>query len=80
MAAEVEGKTVWGVQILYVSPLKSLANDVQKNLVRPLQEIGRSRAREMGVETWPEMAVAVRTGDTPQKERGGDYASGHRTS
>ena len=68
MVAEGEGKTLWGVQILYVSPLKSLANDVQKNLIRPLQEIG-DVAREMGVENWPEISLAVRTGDTPQKER-----------
>jgi ATP-dependent Lhr-like helicase len=61
------GGTLWGVQILYVSPLKSLANDVQKNLLRPLEEIAEAAA-EMKV-VWPEITVAVRTGDTPQKER-----------
>ncbi len=67
IAAEADGKTVWGVQILYVSPLKSLANDVQKNLVKPLRELAEV-AREMKVE-WPEIEVGVRTGDTPAKER-----------
>src|SRR3954449_9533216 len=33
LRTEAEGKNIWGVQILYVSPLKSLANDVQKNLL-----------------------------------------------
>ena len=67
MKAEAEGKSVWGVQILYVSPLKSLANDVQKNLMKPLGELAEV-ARGRGVE-WPEVAVGVRTGDTPQKDR-----------
>jgi ATP-dependent helicase Lhr and Lhr-like helicase len=65
--AEAKGKSVWGVQILYVSPLKSLANDVQKNLMKPLRELAEV-ARAMGVE-WPEIHVGVRTGDTPQKDR-----------
>ncbi|HUO06785.1 MAG TPA: DEAD/DEAH box helicase [Phycisphaerae bacterium] len=68
MAAEAESKTTWGVQILYVSPLKSLANDVQKNLIKPLRELS-DVAAGMGVKNWPEINVAVRTGDTPQKER-----------
>ncbi len=67
MAAEAEGKSVWGVQILYVSPLKSLANDVQKNLVGPLRELAEVAAG-MGVD-WPEIEVGVRTGDTTAKER-----------
>ena len=49
-------------QVLYVSPLKALANDVRKNLLEPLAEL---RAFE-GV---PEIRAAVRTGDTPQAER-----------
>src|SRR3982750_2159019 len=52
LAAEAEGGSVWGVQILYISPLQDLA-DV---------------ASEMR-EAWPEIHVAVRTGDTPQRER-----------
>jgi ATP-dependent Lhr-like helicase len=49
-------------QVLYVSPLKALANDVSKNLLEPLAEL---RALP-GV---PEIRAAVRTGDTPQSER-----------
>ena len=49
-------------QILYVSPLKALANDIRKNLLEPLAEL-RAFA---GV---PEIRTAVRTGDTPSSER-----------
>ena len=58
----------WGVQILYVSPLKALANDVRKNLMKPLEELAEV-AGGMGVLDWPEIGVGVRTGDTPQRER-----------
>ena len=54
-------------QIVYVSPLKALANDVQRNLIAPLDEI--RAAAEQGGAPLPEIRVAVRTGDTPQKER-----------
>ena len=54
-------------QIVYVSPLKALANDVQRNLIAPLDEI-RAAAERDGAPL-PEIRVAVRTGDTPQKER-----------
>ncbi len=54
-------------QVVYVSPLKALANDIQRNLLAPLEEI-RALAEEMG-QPLPEIRVAVRTGDTPQKER-----------
>ncbi|MGE3174053.1 MAG: DEAD/DEAH box helicase [Planctomycetota bacterium] len=50
-------------QVVYVSPLKALSNDVQKNLQRPLAEL---RARDPSL---PEVRVAVRTGDTPAHER-----------
>ena len=50
-------------QILYVSPLRALSNDVQKNLQGPLAEI---RALDPTV---PEVRVLVRTGDTPSGER-----------
>ncbi len=50
-------------QILYVSPLKALSNDVQKNLQGPLAEI---RLLDPSV---PEIRVLVRTGDTPASER-----------
>ena len=54
-------------QIVYVSPLKALANDIQKNLLAPLDEI-RALAEETGTPL-PDIRVAVRTGDTPQRER-----------
>lgn len=65
--ALLENPDLRGVQILYLSPLKSLANDVQKNLTLPLTQIADTAAA-MGQE-WPEIRVAVRTGDTPRKER-----------
>jgi ATP-dependent Lhr-like helicase len=49
--------------VLYISPLKALGNDVQKNLARPLAEL---RARDA---TLPDVRVLVRSGDTPQRER-----------
>jgi ATP-dependent Lhr-like helicase len=54
-------------QVVYVSPLKALSNDVQKNLEEPLAEI-TALAEEMGTPI-PSIRVAVRTGDTPQRER-----------
>src|SRR5712691_6118552 len=50
-------------QVVYVSPLKALSNDVQKNLQGPLAEI---RAGDPSI---PEVRVLVRTGDTPSSER-----------
>jgi ATP-dependent Lhr-like helicase len=50
-------------QVLYLSPLKALAADVQKNLERPLAEI---RARDASL---PKVRVMVRTGDTPASAR-----------
>src|SRR5881296_2061354 len=54
-------------QVVYVSPLKALCNDAQKNLSEPLAEIRRTLA-EQGL---PDVAVRtlLRTGDTPQSER-----------
>src|SRR5579862_6563501 len=56
-----------GVHILYVSPLKALNNDVQRNLERPLAEL-RERFAAVG-ERLPEIRVGVRTGDTPASAR-----------
>ncbi|MFF7710637.1 DEAD/DEAH box helicase [Pseudomonas sp. NPDC007930] len=54
-------------QVLYVSPLKALSNDIQLNLQRPLAGISEQlAARGLPV---PVVRTAVRTGDTPQKER-----------
>ena len=54
-------------QVLYISPLKSLSNDVQKNLADPLEGIS-AMLTEVGEEV-PEVRVMVRTGDTPQSQR-----------
>ena len=55
------------VQILYISPLKALNNDIQRNLERPLEEL-RQRFEDAG-KALPEIRVAVRTGDTPSAVR-----------
>ena len=55
------------VQLLYISPLKALNNDIQRNLDRPLAEL-RERFAVSGKE-FPEIRVAVRTGDTPASAR-----------
>jgi ATP-dependent Lhr-like helicase len=54
-------------EVLYVSPLKALGNDIQKNLEVPLGEILRM-AGERGL-LMPEIRTAVRTGDTLMHER-----------
>jgi len=50
-------------QVLYVSPLRALGNDVQKNLQQPLGELAEREP------TFPKVRVLVRSGDTPAKER-----------
>lgn len=53
--------------VLYVSPLKALSNDIQKNLEVPLAEIAElARAEGMAL---PAIRTALRTGDTPAWER-----------
>src|SRR5258708_2975099 len=54
-------------EILYVSPLKALGNDIQKNLEGPLAEI-TALAGEKGL-LMPQIRTAVRTGDTLMYER-----------
>src|SRR5438067_11655851 len=56
-----------GPQVVYVSPLKALAVDIQQNLQRPLAEIA-AVAAELGLPA-PGIRVAVRTGDTAAAER-----------
>src|SRR5881296_2466265 len=58
-----------GTQVVYVSPLKALSNDVQKNLAEPLAEIRRT----LGALCLPDVEIRtlVRTGDTPAPERQG---------
>ncbi|MBN1189415.1 MAG: DEAD/DEAH box helicase [Dehalococcoidales bacterium] len=53
--------------ILYVSPLKALNNDIQRNLIRPLKEI-REMFEQAGL-NFPEIRVLTRSGDTAQSER-----------
>ncbi len=55
LAAEAERPP--GVSLVYVSPLKALSYDIDRNLRVPLRGIGA------------ELSVAVRSGDTPQRER-----------
>ena len=63
LAGELRNET----QIVYVSPLKALSNDIRKNLEAPLAGIGETlRAQglpSVDIRTW------VRTGDTPSRER-----------
>ncbi|HEY6129887.1 MAG TPA: DEAD/DEAH box helicase [Candidatus Acidoferrum sp.] len=54
-------------EVLYVSPLKALSNDIQKNLETPLGEI-LQLAEQRGL-LMPEIRTAVRTGDTLAHER-----------
>jgi ATP-dependent Lhr-like helicase len=56
-----------GCRIVYVSPLKALAVDVERNLRSPLAGMA-NMARRMGV-AFHEPQISVRTGDTPQRER-----------
>ena len=56
-----------GVHAIYISPLKALANDIDRNLKQPLEEMMSLAERlEMDV---PDIKVAVRSGDTSLKER-----------
>ena len=63
----VEGKLDDTTHVIYVSPLKALSNDVQRNLQTPLEGI-QQELQAMGL---PEVNIRtlVRTGDTPASER-----------
>ena len=63
----LQGTLTDGLEAVYVSPLRALSHDIQRNLEVPLAEI-REEARRMGIEL-PEIRSAVRTGDTPSSER-----------
>ncbi len=55
------------VRVLYISPLKALNNDVQRNLLKPLAEL---REYFVGAGSpFPEIIVMTRSGDTPGEER-----------
>ena len=60
-------ENIRGCRVLYLSPLKALAADVEKNLQRPLEGIA-AMASEAGVEVRVPQVV-MRTGDTPARER-----------
>jgi ATP-dependent Lhr-like helicase len=49
-----------GTRVVYISPLKALAYDIERNLRIPLRGIGAHP---------PDVRVGIRTGDTPQRER-----------
>lgn len=56
-----------GVQILYISPLKALNEDIHRNLDRPIAGVA-ARADQYGIKL-PEIKTAVRTGDTSTSDR-----------
>ena len=60
-AAEDTGLT----RVVYISPLKALAYDIERNLRAPLRGIGATDVR-----------VGIRTGDTPQRERAAHFEEG----
>src|ERR671929_926123 len=63
LAGDLQDRT----EVLYVSPLKALGNDIQKNLEGPLSDI-LQMAGERGL-LMPAIRTAVRTGDTLMHER-----------
>jgi ATP-dependent helicase Lhr and Lhr-like helicase len=63
----IEGSLLPRTQVVYVSPLKALSNDIQKNLEEPLREI-QQLALERGCLSM-EIRTGVRTGDTLPRER-----------
>jgi ATP-dependent Lhr-like helicase len=66
-AAPVPADRKRRTRVLYVSPLKALAVDIERNLRSPLTGIGQA-ARRLGLPE-PDIQVAVRTGDTAAEER-----------
>ena len=63
---EHEAGTAGGTRILYISPLKALGADVERNLRAPLAGITRLSGNDTGE---PSISVGVRSGDTPARER-----------
>lgn len=62
-----DGEAARRCRVLYVSPLKALAVDVERNLRAPLTGL-RQTARRLGLPA-PEISVAIRSGDTSPEER-----------
>jgi ATP-dependent Lhr-like helicase len=65
--AASDGKLEDKTSVVYVSPLKALGNDIQKNLQEPLAAIQRLAIEQLS--QLPDIRVAVRSGDTPARER-----------
>jgi ATP-dependent helicase Lhr and Lhr-like helicase len=63
----ISGELLDSTEVLYISPLKALGNDIQRNLNVPLGEI-LALAQKQGF-LMPEIRTAVRTGDTLARER-----------
>ncbi|MGA0380982.1 MAG: DEAD/DEAH box helicase, partial [Candidatus Poseidoniaceae archaeon] len=61
----LDGKLEKRIHCVYISPIKALANDIQKNLIGPLNEISERFLPDRA----QEIRVGLRTGDTPQSER-----------
>jgi ATP-dependent helicase Lhr and Lhr-like helicase len=63
----MEGELADAVQVVYVSPLKALSNDIHRNLEMPLagirEQLRKSGLPDVDIRSW------VRTGDTPSAER-----------
>jgi len=67
LRAGLDGNLSNAIEVLYVSPLKALSNDIRRNLETPLEEI-RQCAVDAGY-ALPPIRVQVRTGDTTPSER-----------
>ncbi|GIL25941.1 Lhr family helicase [Actinocatenispora comari] len=67
LAAEPPAEPARRCRVLYVSPLKALAVDIERNLRAPLAGIGQA-AQRLGTDR-PDITVGMRTGDTPAAER-----------
>ena len=64
---KTENKLEDAVYCIYISPLRSLNNDIRKNLLIPLNNI--QEKAQLKNEDLSEIRVGIRTGDTPQNER-----------
>ena len=65
-----EGTLKQELQVIYISPLKSLAGDIRENLRRPLNGISEEERKAGYGESVPfDINVAIRTGDTTSSER-----------
>ncbi len=63
----LDGDEISGVQLLYISPLRALGNDIHRNLEVPLEGV-RAEAERSGIDL-PTISLAIRSGDTPPQDR-----------